>query len=64
MAKCKEFTVGRGFTIPDGDYGSDRPHFSMTVELEDGDDFAKEVANTIETVNSILLLIPESGMAK
>lgn len=60
MARCKEFTVGRGMTIMDG-YDADKPHFSMTVELEEGDDFAEEVAKTINMVNAILLEIPESG---
>ena len=50
-------------TIMDG-YDADKPHFSMTVELEEGDDFATEVARTIETVNSILFVIPESGFGQ
>jgi hypothetical protein len=60
MSRIKEFTVGRGVTIPDGNFGSDKPSFSMTVALEDGDDLATEVSTTIETVNDILKLIAES----
>ena len=60
MARCKEFTVGRGFTIMDG-YDADKPHFSMTVELAEDDDFATEVATAIQTVNGVLLEINESG---
>ena len=61
MAKITEFTVGRRMTINLGDYNSDQPNFSVTVELEDGDDFATEVASAVDTVNEILLAIPDSG---
>lgn len=61
MAKIKEFTVGRRMTINLGDYSSDQPNFSVTVELENEDDFAVEVTKAIETVNEVLLTIPESG---
>ena len=62
MAKTKEFTVSRGMTIAVGNgFESDKPHFSMTVEIETGDDFAVEVAKAIDTVNGVLLMIPESG---
>ncbi len=62
MARIKEFTLGRGMTIAIGDgYENDKPHFSVTVELDEGDDFGDEVANAMTTVNEVLLLIPESG---
>lgn len=41
-------------------YESDKPAFGMRVVLEEGDDFAEEVATAIDTVNSVMLLIPES----
>ena len=42
-------------------YENDKPHFSMTVELEKGDDFYVEVAKAIKTVNGVLLMIPDVG---
>ena len=62
MAKIVHFDVSRGVTIMDG-YSSDRPSFGIRVELEDGDDFADEVASAIETVNGVMLLIPDSEKA-
>jgi len=41
-------------------FESDRPSFGMRVELEEDDDFYEEVANAIQTVNGVMLLIPES----
>ncbi len=65
MAKTKEFTVSHGMTIAVGDgYSNEKPHFSMTVELEDGDDFYVEVAKAIRTVNGVLLTIPEAEPAE
>ena len=64
MARIKEFTLGRAFTIPDGNFGSDKPSFSVTVELAEGDSFEDEVAKAMTTVNEILLLIPESGSSQ
>ena len=64
MAKITEFTVGRRMTINLGDYNSDQPNFSVTVELEDGDDFVTEVAKAVDTVNEVLLTIPETGGAE
>ena len=69
MAKTKEFTVSHGMTIAIGNgFESDKPHFSMTVELEEGDNFEEEVAKAIRTVNGVLLLIPdaepEAGLEK
>lgn len=60
MARIKEFTVSRGFTVTSG-YDSDKTHFGLTVELDEQDDFFKEVGKAIETVNAILLEIPDSG---
>ncbi len=59
MAKIVHFDVSRGVTIMDG-FESDKPSFGMRVELEEGDDFFVEVATAIETVNGVLMLIPES----
>jgi hypothetical protein len=60
MAKTKEFTVSHGMTIAIGNgFESDKPHFSMTVELEAGDEFYVEVAKAIRIVNGVLLMIPE-----
>lgn len=59
MAKIVHFDVSRGLTIMDG-FESDRPSFGMRVELEEGDDFFDEVATAIETVNGVMMLIPES----
>jgi len=59
MAKIVHFDVSRGLTIMDG-FESDRPSFGMRVELEEDDDFYEEVANAIQTVNGVMLLIPES----
>lgn len=62
MAKTKEFTVSHGMTIAVGNgFESDKPHFSMTVELEVGDDFYVEVAKAIKTVNGVLLMIPDAA---
>lgn len=63
MAKVVEFEVGRGMTIMDG-FDADKPHFSMRVKLEEGDTFEDEVARAIETVNGILMVIPESGFSQ
>lgn len=63
MAKITHFDVKRGITIMDG-FESDKPSFGMRVEMEDGDDFADEVANAIDTVNSVLMIIPESGSSE
>lgn len=58
MAKTKEFTVGHGMTISFGTgFESDKPYFSMTVELEPGEDFQEEVNKAIKTVNETLLEI-------
>ena len=59
MARIKEFTVARGMTI--GNYENDKPFYSETVELEDGDDHMAEVAACIERVNAILMELHESG---
>jgi hypothetical protein len=59
MSKIVHFDVKRGITIMDG-FESDKPSFGMRVELEEGDDFATEVATAIDTVNSVMMLIPES----
>jgi len=63
MSKIVHFDVHRGLTIMDG-FESDKPSFGMRVELEDGDDFAQEVADAIDTVNNVLMLIPETGAAE
>jgi len=64
MAKTKEFTVSHGMTIAVGNgFESDKPHFSMTVELEEGDDFYVEVAKAITIVNGVLLMVPEGEPA-
>jgi hypothetical protein len=62
MSKILHFDVARRITIMNG-FESDRPSFGMRVELEEGDDFEVEVAKAIQTVNGIMLLIPESGLA-
>ena len=59
MAKIVHFDVSRGLTIMNG-FESDRPSFGMRVELEEDDDFYEEVADAIQTVNGVMLLIPES----
>ncbi len=63
MSRIVHFDVHRGVTIMDG-FESDKPSFGMRVELEEDDDFAQEVANAIDTVNSVLMLIPETGEAE
>ena len=63
MSRIVHFDVSRSMTIMDG-YESDKPSFGMRVELEDGDDFAEEVATAIETVNGIMLLIPDSEVGE
>jgi hypothetical protein len=65
MAKTKEFTVSHGMTVAVGNgFESDKPHFSMTVELEAGDNFYVEVAKAIRIVNGVLLTIPEGEPAE
>ena len=63
MAKVVEFEVGRGMTIMDG-FDADKPYFGMRVKLDEGDTFEDEVAKAIETVNGILMVIPESGFGE
>jgi len=63
MSRIVHFDVHRGVTIMDG-YESDKPSFGMRVELEDGDDFYEEVATAIETVNGVMMLIPDSGTSE
>ena len=61
MAKPKEFTVARGATITGLDrFENDKPYFSMTWELEEGDDRDEEVAKAIEYVSNIVELIHET----
>ena len=45
-------------------FESDKPSFGMRVELEEGDDFYEEVATAIETVNGVMMLIPDSGTSE
>ena len=63
MARVIRFEVARGMTIMDG-FDADKPHFGMTVELDEGDVFEEEVAKAIETVNGVLMLMPESGFTE
>ena len=61
MAKIREMTVSRGFTIMNG-YNADKPNFGITVELEDHEDWIEVLSETINQVNLGLIAISESSI--
>ena len=60
MSSVKSFTIGRSLHISSG-YDMDKPFFSMTVDLEENEDFDSAVAKTIDIVNCKLIEIIDSN---
>ena len=58
--RYKELIIGRTLTIPDGNYGADKPSATVVVELEDGDDIDEVTAEAITRVNATLEAISTS----